>query len=149
LGAGSPAGTSGNGDGGGLAVGVFSLANTVVAGDTVSGGTDPLGPDCNGEVTSLGDNLMGAGDACSGITNGVNGDQVGNSASPIDPLLGALAANGGPTKTMALGAGSPAIGHGSATTCEAAPVSNVDQRGDSRNSTTRGDCDEGAYDTGG
>jgi len=149
FGAGNPAGTSGNGDGGGLANGVFSLANTVVAGDTVSGGTDPLGPDCNGEVTSLGDNLMGAGDACSGITNGVNRDQVGNSASPINPLLGALASNGGPTETMALEAGSPAIGNGNATTCEAAPVNNLDQRGDPRNSSTRGSCDEGAFDTGG
>ncbi len=38
---------------------------------------------------------------------------------------------------------------GDATTCEQAPIANKDQRGDSRNATTRGSCDIGAYDTGG
>ena len=37
---------------------------------------------------------------------------MGTSADPLDPKLGPLANNGGPTKTHALLAGSPAIDHG-------------------------------------
>lgn len=51
-----------------------------------------------------------------------------------DPALGALADNGGPTKTMALAAGSPAIDVGG--TC-----SEFDQRGEPR----VGKCDSGAF----
>jgi hypothetical protein len=40
------------------------------------------------------------------IVNGVNGNIVG-----VNPLLGPLQNNGGPTLTMALLAGSPAIGN--------------------------------------
>ncbi len=54
--------------------------------------------------------------------------------------LGALADNGGPTQTIALGAGSTAIGAGSG--CIA-----TDQRGVSR--PTTGPCDAGAYQTSG
>ena len=36
-----------------------------------------------------------------------------------------------------------------AVTCEQAPIANKDQRGDSRNATTRGGYGSGAYDTGG
>lgn len=59
-------------------------------------------------------------------------------ANPIfqDPLLQALADNGGPTLTMALSAGSPAIDNG-ASGCPA-----TDQRGELRNDEQ---CDIGAY----
>ena len=60
-----------------------------------------------------------------------------------------LANNGGPTNTAALAAGSPAIGAADTTTCAQAPISGKEQRGDSRNVSTRGTCDIGAYDTGG
>ncbi len=66
-----------------------------------------------------------------------------------DPQLGGLAANGGPTETMALGAGSAAIGDGS---CEAVARdlhADVDQRGHERRFSARGVCDIGAFDTGG
>ncbi|MCP4337350.1 MAG: hypothetical protein GY799_00340, partial [Desulfobulbaceae bacterium] len=53
-----------------------------------------------------------------------------------DPLLGNLADNGGPTMTMALQSGSPAIDEGSASYCTLA-----DQRGLSRD----GVCDIGAF----
>jgi hypothetical protein len=43
-----------------------------------------------------------------GITNGVNGEIVG-----VDPMLNLVAANGGPTPTIALSRGSPAIDAGS------------------------------------
>jgi hypothetical protein len=48
-----------------------------------------------------------------GIVNGVNGNIVGGNGHPvINADLGPLQNNGGPTQTMALLAGSPAIGHG-------------------------------------
>ena len=55
-----------------------------------------------------------------------------------DPFLGPLADNNGPTRTMALGAGSPAINAANAATCPAA-----DQRGANRQAN--GQCDIGAY----
>jgi len=70
----------------------------------------------------------------------------------IDPKLGPLAPNGGPTQTMALQPGSPAIGAGDAATCESlvgpTGVTDTDQRGQPRNAAARGACDLGAYDTG-
>lgn len=66
-----------------------------------------------------------------------------------DPLLGPLADNGGPTQTMALLAGSPAIDAGDDTICAAPPVDEVDQRGVTRPQDGDGDgvlvCDIGAY----
>jgi hypothetical protein len=119
-----------------------TLSNTIIArnsGDTA--------PDCHGTLTNGpgGHNLIGNATICTGLANGVNGDQVGVTTPGLVPL----ASNGGPTDTAALATGSPAIGGGDAATCEQAPVVNKDQRGDSRNATTRGVCDIGAYDTGG
>jgi Ca2+-binding RTX toxin-like protein len=87
---------------------------------------------------SDGHNLVGQLTDFSHITaaNGVSGDQIGSSGHPMNPKLGALADNGGPTETMALLAGSPAIDSGSNS---AAP--STDQRGDSRVGT----ADIGAF----
>lgn len=66
-----------------------------------------------------------------------------------DANLQALADNGGDTQTMALTSGSPAIDIGSSSVCAAAPVNNLDQRGQSR--PIDGDgiggavCDIGAF----
>jgi hypothetical protein len=65
-----------------------------------------------------------------GINDGSHGNQVGTSQAPIDPLLAPLGNYGGPTQTMALLPGSPAIGAG---TSSRAP--STDQRGFSRGST--------------
>ncbi len=62
--------------------------------------------------------------------NGV-GDQTG-----VNPKLGPLANNGGPTQTMALKAGSPAID-----AVQFCPPPKTDQRGVKR----QGPCDVGAY----
>ena len=83
-----------------------TIVNTIVAGN--GAGT---GPDVSGTVTDdQGSNLIGDRDGAGGFT--AAGDQVGSAASPIDPLLAPLGDYGGPTQTMALRAGSPAIGRG-------------------------------------
>jgi predicted outer membrane repeat protein len=68
------------------------------------------------------------------------------SALSVDPKLGPLANNGGPTKTHALLAGSPAIDAGDNATCAAPPVNNLDQRGETR--PVGSACDIGAYEFG-
>ena len=73
------------------------------------------GPDISGKLSSGSNNLIGDGTGMTGISNGdANHNQVGTAALPIDPMLGPLANNGGPTQTMALLPGSPALGAGPA-----------------------------------
>lgn len=101
-----------------------TLANTILA--------TTAGPSCNVAAIDQGHNLQ-FGDTSCGATIRVG-----------DPKLGPLQHNGGPTQTMALGAGSAAIGQGSVAVCQAAPVQDSDERG-----YPRGDqvCDIGAYDS--
>ncbi|MFN8619575.1 MAG: right-handed parallel beta-helix repeat-containing protein [Chloroflexota bacterium] len=124
--------------GGGIAqsVGItVTLGSTIVALNTATSG----GRDCSGAFTSAGDNLVGSGQGCTGFTNGVDGDLVGTDATPRNPRLGTLAANGGPSKTLALLAGSPARNAAGAAPCDTAR----DQRGVKR--PQGGACDIGAY----
>jgi hypothetical protein len=108
--------------------GAVTLYDTIVAGNAGAVGPtgSPLGPnDVDGAFNSLGYNLIGqANSSSSGF---VSTDQVGTTTNPIDPKLGALANNGGPTLTMALLTGSPAIAAGSSANAPA-----TDQRGDVR-----------------
>jgi hypothetical protein len=112
--------------GGGIAnssEGMLGLENTIVAGNR----SNPnLGPDVNGRVqTSSSYNLVGIGDrTLSGISDGSQGNQVGSLAGPIDPLLAPLGDYGGPTPTMPLLAGSPALDAG-----DPAQAGTPDQRG--------------------
>lgn len=85
--------------------GSVNIDNTIIAGNTA-----PNTPDVFGPFISQGYNLIGVGDGSTGF--GGVGDQVGTLGSPLDPKLGPLADNGGPTKTHALLAGSPAIDAG-------------------------------------
>ncbi|MDT3778353.1 DUF2341 domain-containing protein [Nitrospira sp. MA-1] len=77
---------------------------------------DNVGANANTPLTSMGFNIDSDG------TAGIGG--------PIDPRLAGLADNGGPTRTHALLAGSPAINAGTAT---GAPT--VDQRGATRDAS--------------
>ncbi|MCW3020620.1 MAG: hypothetical protein JWN10_2928, partial [Solirubrobacterales bacterium] len=142
---------------GGLVVGTSSAAtvtDTLLATNQSSSGGSA--GDCElapgATLKSAGHNLVGvsapANSGCE-LTNGANGDLVGSASAPLNPLLGALAGNGGPTETQAPQPGSPAIGAGNPLDCEAAPVNDLDQRGDTRAAATRNACDIGAYDTGG
>jgi hypothetical protein len=121
----------------------ITLTNTILAANTTGSGDSP---DCYAvRQIDGGHNVVGQADAeCPSI-----GGLVGTPAVPLDPRLGPLANNGGTTRTLALLAGSPAIGNGDAAVCRLSPVDGNDQRGAKRNALSRGVCDIGAYDTGG
>ncbi len=111
-----------------IALGRMTLRNTIVAGNTSDRGT----ANCHVKaqvIASLGHNL--AGDASCFLS--AAGDHP-----KTDPRLGALADNGGPTKSLALLPGSPAIDAAGAEGCPA-----HDQRGTAR--PVGAGCDIGAF----
>lgn len=125
----------GVGSGGGLFIssGALYLDHSIAALNTDK---SAHAPDISGNVTEARFNLIGD-NATSSLAEApigfpdANGNMIGGPVhGPIDPLLGALTENGGPTRTLALLSGSPAIDAGSA---ELAPglagVSEFDQRG--------------------
>jgi hypothetical protein len=136
------AGNQASGAGGGLYVGTtlvsstqVTLTDTLVAGNTAATG----GPDVSGPLLATSAyNLIGNGDGSTGLANGTNGNLVGTAASSIDPRLGPLQNNGGPTLTMALLTGSPAIDAGNNSNAPA-----HDQRGFAR--IVGGTIDIGAF----
>lgn len=99
---------SGNTVGGIAAFGGGRMANTIVARNTRDS-SETTQPDVRGSFISDGFNLIGQSDG-----NGFDkiGDQTGTDAAPLDPMLGPLRDNGGPTETMGLLSGSPAIDQG-------------------------------------
>jgi hypothetical protein len=102
--------------------GVVTLDNTIVAlnTNTFSNGAD----DVNGSVDSASAyNLIGTGGS-GGLVNGVDGNQV----DVADPGLSPLGEFGGPTPTIAVLPGSPAIGKGS-DSIPGVTVPTTDQRG--------------------
>jgi len=120
-------GVGSGGSGGGIS-GSATLRNTILAHN---------GGNCAGGITDGGHNLDD-GTSCGFTANG--------SLSNTDPKLAAgLANNGGPTQTIALQAGSPAINAGDESVCAAAPVNNVDQRGYIRPGIDATRCSIGAY----
>ena len=86
--------------------GITDLGNTIVAGNTA-----PTGPDLSGDgdLNSQGNNLIGETNDSSVW---VGSDLTGTSSAPLDAVLAPLGNYGGPTQTMALLPGSPAIDAG-------------------------------------
>ena len=79
--------------------------------------------------------------------NSTPSNLIGTTADPLNPMLGALANNGGPTQTMALLPGSPAIDAGSnalAVDANGNPLT-TDQRGAGFPRIVGGTVDIGAY----
>jgi CSLREA domain-containing protein len=122
--------------------GITTVQNTIIA-------QNVGGPDTSGSFNSLGNNLIGNADDSTGFHSG---DLKGNTATPLNALLGPLAANGGPTMTHALLAGSPALDGGNndfgLSTEDIAPL--TDQRGagriaDSPDADSIATVDIGAY----
>ena len=105
----SDANASGGETGGGIdSEGPDVLAtHTIVARNFRSGFSTR--DDVSGEITAS-FSLIGDGTGATITDSG--GNQIGNSITPINPLFGNLAENGGPTATLALLAGSPAIDAG-------------------------------------
>jgi hypothetical protein len=106
----------------------LNLANTIIAGNI----SHALDGDVVGAVApSSVNNLIGDGVGIrGGISNNTNGNQIGIRAAPINPLLAPLGNYGGPTQTMALLPGSPAIDAGSNAAIPAGVT--TDQRGEPR-----------------
>jgi hypothetical protein len=118
----------------------LSLTNTIVAGNSVKQSLSG-GPDIYGAVATADYDLVGNATGSSGIVNGVNGNLAGGNGKPvINADLGPLQNNGGRTQTMALLAGSPAIGH---TDKNKAPA--TDQRGVTRLDEAGETTDIGAF----
>src|SRR6266566_9365659 len=136
------------GDGGGLDLwqGRVTISNSTVA-DNAGGGLENV----TGTVSISGSILANTSGNCSSaggtyIDNGYNlssnGCITAATSLSADPKLGSLASNGGPTQTLALQDGSPAI--------DAIPLSanlcpGTDQRGNGRPDTGESSCDMGAY----
>ena len=116
---------------GGNIYGSMVLQNTIVAHSAAGG-------NCYGTMTSVGYNL--------------SSDNTCNFSGPgdlnnTDPTLGPLQNNGGPTQTMALLPGSPAIDAGNPNGCTDGKGNHLttDQRGAPRPDKHSGICDIGAY----
>jgi predicted outer membrane repeat protein len=120
-----------------MADGTLTIQNTIVAGN-FRGASGTTADDVAAALTSNSSyNLIGIGGA-GGLVNGVNHNQVG--VTNLD--LGALANNGGPTMTIALLAGSPAIDSGNNSFVVAGET---DQRGQAR--IHDGTVDIGAFES--
>jgi CSLREA domain-containing protein len=118
-----------------IIIGTLHLSNSILANSTNG--------DCSnsgGTIATNINNLIEDGD-CSPAFSG-------------DPMLdpAGLANNGGPTQTIALVSGSPAIDQADATTCANGPVNNLDQRGFARpidgDAVPGAVCDIGAFEFG-
>lgn len=108
----------------------YQATNTLIGDNTAASNNDVSGT-VGGDGYNLVEDITGA--TLQG-TNNVTGMDAGLS-------MDGLALNGGPTQTVALGAGSPAIDAGLNSTCTSMAIGNVDQRGIGRTA----DCDIGAY----
>jgi len=111
--------------------GTATIQNSIVANNS--------GGNCSGTLTSKGYNLSG--------DNTCNFNNIGD-LNNTDPMLGPLQNNGGPTQTMALSSGSPAIDAGRPSGCTDGQghLLTTDQRGKPRHDTEdSGGCDMGAY----
>ncbi|HBB94287.1 MAG TPA: hypothetical protein DC054_02755 [Blastocatellia bacterium] len=117
-----------------------NLVNTIVAGNTAGTAN---GPDVQGTFNSQGNNLIGAKDGSNGLTNGVKSDIVGTIATPVNALLAPLGNYGGPTQTMALLPGSPALNAGSNNLAAGL----TDQRGSGFDRIVNGTVDIGAFES--
>ena len=83
-----------------------TVGDSILAGDSASSGN---GPEFENSVTSQGNNLVSSTASSSGW---ITSDLTGIAGHPLDALLGPLGNNGGPTQTVSLLHGSPAIDAG-------------------------------------
>lgn len=120
---------------GGAIAGAVVVQNSIIANNT-GGNPWDIQQNCTVELTNGGGNIQYP----QKTTGNWNDYECLAGQTAVNPLLGALADNGGPTWTMPLLAGSPAINGGLNVACPA-----TDQRGFPR---ADGQCDVGAYEAG-
>jgi predicted outer membrane repeat protein len=145
-------GNTASSDGGGVvnaSTGVVNVANTIIASNTVSG-VSSSDPDVSGSFATTDHDLIGIVGDTTGFTDStsgaaIDGNLVGTTASRVDPKLGLPANNGGPTQTMALLQGSPAIDAGDSAPSAPFSLPTTDQRGLLRITTEDPNVDIGAY----
>jgi hypothetical protein len=151
--------TSANNDGGGIAV---SGGGLIIRGGTVArnhAGGSHAGGIAAFTTVSFYDTIVAGNDNAQCMTidpihldsydHNLSSDTSCGFTEPsdmqgVDPLLGDLQDNGGPTQTMALLAGSPAIDHGSNATCTS-PAQRGGMRFLDGDGDTTATCDIGAY----
>jgi hypothetical protein len=109
-GSGHPGGSAGQGVGGGVFndptnTGPTTIDSTIIAQNTVTGPGTNIDPDVAGPFRDSGFNLIGNPTGSSGFT-------AGTTLTNTNALLFPLTSNGGPTLTMALRPGSPALNGG-------------------------------------
>ena len=144
-------GNSALGYGGGIAhwgVSTLTVANSTFSGNSANYGGGIYNYSTLNYANTILANSTSGGDCYNDGTIGTNTNNLvedGSCSASLsgDPNMGALADNGGPTQTMALLGGSPAINAGDDATCAAAPVNTMDQRGVARLQGAH--CDIGAY----
>ena len=117
------------GNSGGGILDALSGAMTYLSGTIVADNTAADGSELAGQSGSFAGSYNLIGDGTGGLSTSNHNVLPTGSETTIDPLLGSLFYNGGPTETMALLPGSPAL-------CQGPPTSltlvTVDQRGMSR-----------------
>ena len=143
--------SAGGGGGGLINEGTVTISNSTFANNSAGGGGGLI----NGDTLNIRGSIVAnnSGGNCATVVHAIT-DQGSNLSSDsscgftgtgsvqnTDPKLGPLASNGGPTQTLALLAGSPAIDAGPA----AGSCPTTDQRGVSRPDNSESSCDIGAY----
>jgi hypothetical protein len=144
-------------NGEGLSVSKLTISNATIKGNAASEGggiynysgstaafqdsivaNSSSGGNCSGTISSHGYNLT-SDDTC----NFNNAGDLNNT----DPKLGTLGSYGGPTRTIPLLSGSPAIDAGNPSGCtdDGGRLLKTDQRGEPRPDKDTGRCDMGAY----
>jgi hypothetical protein len=129
---------SGNDASSGQGGDILNSAGTITSQNSIVAGSGAAG-NCSGTITSNGYNLSSDGTCKFGGPGDMNS---------TDPKLGALQNNGGPTRTMALLQGSPAIDAGNPRGCtdSTGHLLKTDQRGEPRpDKEDKSGCDMGAY----
>lgn len=123
-----------SGNSAGRGGGIFVLSGTLTVGNTIlAGNTSANSPDLDGAITTnLGHNLIGNTEGGSGF--------VASDLLNVNPLLAPLGDYGGPTQTMPLLPGSPAVDAGDNALAPA-----TDQRGVARG--VNGTTDIGAFES--
>src|SRR5439155_5318603 len=111
------------------------VTNSIIASSTA--GSNCAVGNYGGTITDGGNNIDDDG-SC-----GLSGTSLSNVSPLFDPA--GLLDNGGPTLTVALQVGSPAISAGNESVCATPPVNGVDQRGAVRPGVGAVKCSIGAY----